>query len=453
MRIQRFTVNNLFGVFTHVVNLRMTDRITIIHGPNGYGKTVMLKILAELFGALKPATTLRRTRFDSVEVLFDDGQRLVIEKTNTEPSPQSDRAKRRKQSTEVAAYMFDSAGRKIHEGTLALRSMPEREREVLYYAERSLPVARVGEDLWRDLRNDELISREEMLERFEDALPSSASEIRERMPTWFAGVRKTLSVKLIQTHRLGHVGSQEQESGGLTVQRFSADLAKRIKTVLGQYATRSQELDRTFPERLIKQATSEMPVAELRGKLNALEERRAKLAEFGFLEREAGFLRGPSEDAARQKADVLSVYVQDVEMKLAVFDDLAEKIDLLTSGINARFRYKKMAIDREKGFVFVSDAGDRVAPRDLSSGEQHEIVMLYELLFLVPRPSLVLVDEPEISLHIAWQDQYLADLKRLVSAADLDVIVATHSPQIIGEDWNLTVALKGPEMAEAQAGA
>ena len=41
-RLTKIEVVNLFGVFRHVIPLNLTDRITIIHGPNGYGKTALL---------------------------------------------------------------------------------------------------------------------------------------------------------------------------------------------------------------------------------------------------------------------------------------------------------------------------------------------------------------------------------------------------------------------------
>lgn len=48
-RIKQVSVTNLFGIFNHIIPLYMGDRITIIHGPNGFGKTIMLKLLNELF--------------------------------------------------------------------------------------------------------------------------------------------------------------------------------------------------------------------------------------------------------------------------------------------------------------------------------------------------------------------------------------------------------------------
>jgi predicted ATP-binding protein involved in virulence len=55
-----------------------------------------------------------------------------------------------------------------------------------------------------------------------------------------------------------------------------------------------------------------------------------------------------------------------------------------------------------------------------------------------------LIDEPELSLHVGWQAQFLKDLQEITGLADLDVLMATHSPDIIQDRWDLTVELKGP---------
>lgn len=88
--------------------------------------------------------------------------------------------------------------------------------------------------------------------------------------------------------------------------------------------------------------------------------------------------------------------------------------------------------------------GTPLPPEKLSSGEQHELVLLYELLFKVESGSLILIDEPELSLHVGWQLEFLRDLQEVSRLAGLDVLVATHSPQIINDRWDLTVQLEGP---------
>jgi len=49
MKIKRIVVKNLFGTFDHDVPLNTEEHITILHGPNGIGKTVLLQILNSLF--------------------------------------------------------------------------------------------------------------------------------------------------------------------------------------------------------------------------------------------------------------------------------------------------------------------------------------------------------------------------------------------------------------------
>ncbi len=54
----------------------------------------------------------------------------------------------------------------------------------------------------------------------------------------------------------------------------------------------------------------------------------------------------------------------------------------------------------------------------------------------------MLLDEPEISLHIAWQNNFLKDIKCIVDLNDnLQIILATHSPHILSDNWDLNVDL------------
>ena len=82
-----------------------------------------------------------------------------------------------------------------------------------------------------------------------------------------------------------------------------------------------------------------------------------------------------------------------------------------------------------------------MALRDLSSGEQHEVVLLYELIFNAKPDTLVLIDEPEISLHVTWQKAFLDDLIQIIELQQIQVLIATHSPQIINNRWDLVYNL------------
>lgn len=72
-----------------------------------------------------------------------------------------------------------------------------------------------------------------------------------------------------------------------------------------------------------------------------------------------------------------------------------------------------------------------VASNDLSSGQWQLINCLVNLALNVEDSSLVLVDEPENSLHPEWQREYIDLLKLTMSKVEsCHVILATHSPLV-----------------------
>ena len=270
-------------------------------------------------------------------------------------------------------------------------------------------------------------------------------------------IRESIHIGFIQTQRLLNFSYTRRlreynarPSMVPTVLNYSEELTNAIQSKLAEYGSLSQSLDRTFPSRLVKgRISSELTIDELKTKLNELEEKRSMLMEAGLLdkEKEIDFRDLPKIDET--KRNILSVYIDDVQKKLQVFDELTNKIDLLVKIINNKeFLYKKMSISKKEGFIFKTPDEKQLIPTNLSSGEQHELVLLYELLFKVGPNSLILIDEPELSLHVGWQQQFLKDLQEITKLVEFDVLIATHSPLIINERWDLTVELEGPKNEE-----
>jgi len=76
----------------------------------------------------------------------------------------------------------------------------------------------------------------------------------------------------------------------------------------------------------------------------------------------------------------------------------------------------------------------------LSSGEKQIVTVLAYLAYLAGENSIFLIDEPELSLHIGWQAGLLAALKA-VKPKGSQLIMATHSPEIVGEQRDKAVRL------------
>ncbi|SKB12104.1 ATPase [Planktothrix sp. PCC 11201] len=448
MQIQQVSVNGLFGIFDHVILLNMDQRITIIHGPNGFGKTAILRMLNGFFNS--QYSVFRSIPFNKFQVEFDDGSSVEVINT-TEGS-----AKTKKRECSIEFHKPHSKSRTC--------PLPKTKDS----SDIDLPVSilddiipglqRVAVKTWVYLPTGETLSLNEVIERFEDVIPLKIKS-RYEIPDWLKTLTNNIHVRLIESQRLLNfepIRSSRLNSGTSsmipTVSSYSNELAKLIESKLAEYGTTSQSLDRTFPARVVQQQSSpDLTDEELRTHLNELEETRSRLIEVGLLDKDenSDFQIQPQSIDESTK-NILSVYVKDVEKKLSVFDEIASKIELLRRIINNKFAYsyKEMNFSKDKGFVFKthhpsSSDTDILSPTDLSSGEQHELVLLYELLFKVQPNSLVLIDEPELSLHVGWQAQFLKDLQEITKLANLDILMATHSPDIIQDRWDLTVELKG----------
>lgn len=435
-RLRVISVEKLFGVFDHRIELN-EERITIIHGPNGFGKTAVLRLVSGFFE--RHYSMLRNVPFESVNFELSDHTLICIKQVS-----QKQGQKRTKPGLSITSGKHDWEWRQRSEGRLELpRNLID---------ERIPWLQRVDEDSWFDSQTGEELDAYEVVDRYEEyLLPSQVRS--DRTPEWLQQIQDSVAVFFIRANRLEsptapeHLRSLRRRAptAAPAVAAYANELAQRIQLVQSEYAKLSQSLDRTFPVRIMRPSrTSTLSLEQVKQRLAALDQQRKDLNDAGLLEQlsHQGIEQLPEPDESQ--LGVLTVYIDDVEQKLGVFRHLRERIELFRELLNRRFLYKQVRIDKSQGLVFQTDSGQELPPTALSTGEQHEVVILYQLLFRTQPDSLVLIDEPEISLHVAWQKPFLNDLVRIAELSKVDFLIATHSPQIISNRWDLTVELKGP---------
>jgi len=91
-------------------------------------------------------------------------------------------------------------------------------------------------------------------------------------------------------------------------------------------------------------------------------------------------------------------------------------------------------------FIHQEGAGERKIT-ELSSGESNLLIM-YFILTSYSDGRIVLIDEPENSMHPEWKDRFIDDLKYITSLRSTQAIVATHSPMILGNHLEDTIELE-----------
>ena len=120
----------------------------------------------------------------------------------------------------------------------------------------------------------------------------------------------------------------------------------------------------------------------------------------------------------------------------------AESVVVYRDVINRTFFGKTLEIGKSgRVTIRISSDGQTLSPDSLSSGEKQVMIVMYILLFRTKPGSLVLIDEPEISLHVSWQHLFGSTVKDIATMRDLHIMVSTHSPSIIHDDWDLAVEL------------
>ncbi len=440
MRIKQITVKHLFGIFDHTINLNMEERITIIHGKNGFGKTSILRLVNGFFN-LK-YSDIRAIPFQKFTIIFDDKSFVDILKPSTSRNKKSN-------GRPKITFNFTSSDQK-EEPTFSPDSPDGKTISFpLGMIDDFIPdLDRVGSEKWLYTPTKEILYLEDIYERFGEYLPK---QFQKEYPDWLKKIRDSINVRFIESQRLLDISNSAKI--GRTIRRpmtlysvasYSEDLAENIQTKLAEYGQLSQTLDRTFPARVVQKKAS-LTDDELREKIDQLERERNQLISAGLLKKDedSNFqVRDSIDDSTRK---LLSVYIEDVETKLNVFNDIYPKVELFKNIINKKYSFKSVTIDQSKGFIFTTQEGEVLSPTDLSSGEQHELVILYELLFKVKPNTLILIDEPEMSLHISWQQEFLKDLQEITKLSELDILMATHSPDIINDRWDLTVELEKPK--------
>jgi len=89
--------------------------------------------------------------------------------------------------------------------------------------------------------------------------------------------------------------------------------------------------------------------------------------------------------------------------------------------------------DKNHPIIFQDANNEAIVYSQLSSGEKQILIILLTVLLNSDEPIILVLDEPEISLHVDWQRRLIDDL--VILNPDMQIILATHSPAILTQGW------------------
>ena len=105
------------------------------------------------------------------------------------------------------------------------------------------------------------------------------------------------------------------------------------------------------------------------------------------------------------------------------FQDMVDKL----------FHDTGKTIQRDKNELYFTSFGESLSPYKLSSGEKQILIILLSVLVQSRQHYTLFMDEPEVSLHVEWQQQLISLILEL--NPNVQIILTTHSPAVIMNGW------------------
>ena len=137
-------------------------------------------------------------------------------------------------------------------------------------------------------------------------------------------------------------------------------------------------------------------------------------------------------------SDGVSQKFLDIEINWEIekfFKDENKKINIFLDCINELFQdsEKKIFIEEKQFVILNKENNTNCEVEDLSSGERQLIYILLKAINSSDKPSILLMDEPEISLHLFWQEKLISSMRKINNKSQM--LIVTHSPAIIMDGW------------------
>ncbi|MGQ9373370.1 AAA family ATPase [Acinetobacter tandoii] len=433
--LKKLIISGLFDRFNYDIPFKFeeNDNLLLLTAPNGFGKSTILRIIN--FFLKKKFNELEKIKFDKIHFFINDNEVIV------------------RKHSEGGTRMLKFEDNKGNIFTYNIRNRHRRIKRDIF--ETNYPhLERIDPEHWIDKRNDELLNREQVEREYGDyfhdyAIQDSLIETEKNID-WLNKIIDSVKVDFISTERLLDI----RGSNRLAVTQMANSISDMIRNNIRQQFVISKRQESSFPQRVMKMLEDDryVEVNEIVEKINNLKffnETYNKNEVFGPIDLEQNVVEKLySKEISQNKSFllVLHEYISDAYNKTKKFETLAKKLELFSRSVNDLFIFKKIEITSEGVIIVRNNEGGKIGLDSLSSGEQHLLIMIGKLVFESHQNTLVLLDEPEISLHPAWQEEILKIFKSIRKINNLNILIATHSPSLIGENWDAVLELA--ELAE-----
>lgn len=421
--IQSFKITKLWG-YREDINLTFNNDVNVLIGVNGSGKTTVLNLLNSILSL--DISGILNVNFEYAEIHLRDFKdssvlrTVKVDAANRLLRLRLDEKETNIDTTSITGHRFTEHRRQLGKGNTLPERLPERfvRRTIVpekFYDEltslvpiawlpvdRRLPLTGGEEERYTrtkplesvDLRLKELLDR---LSRYYLILNAQFSERRrefegQALSTMLYNKESDGFDSMLDSISSSPLPTKSEKTQLLNAFETTGFLDEKMQTQIDDYFTEA--------ERVLKRIS---------------EGKRIRIKDIPILP----IIRRTQ--TMVKSASKLEKHRKNIFALLRLYEET----------VNSFLEGKTIAVDQSDGLKIKLSSKSELNWRNLSSGEKQILILLTEILLKVDEPIVYIADEPELSLHVIWQEKLLESLVTL--GGQKQIIVATHSPDIVGK--------------------
>ena len=433
MKLKQFIGMNVRGYLNYDISFR--ENVTFLIGMNGSGKTTVLKLIS---GLMTPSySLLTQIAFKKIVLKYDNGIVLEASQNNKklnlkvilsnktiennidiiEPGMESDiphqfdELEVCKTIKDLKSPLFIELNRHVRHNNID----ESEEQEMMYYRSRRLHRRHAFLDN-NDSINIVLFEIQEVLNKLirENTKIQYESSESFKRKVFMESFKINKAYGTIANKRNNH--KEELKYLPVRKEKLIAAVEKLgFSDLQKEYSEFFTNAENTL--RILVNASSKMK----KNKEEDIQKLMHALANWIFVSTQLDMV-----DKVIQYANEYYDEIQSIKEPILRFQD----------SINSFFKETGKEIKVEESGdikVYIKTASTENSIYDLSSGEKQIVIMLAHLALYkqFDNAPIFIIDEPELSLHITWQEIFVDALMH--AAPDMQFVLATHAPAIISK--------------------